>query len=116
MSTKYDITMNQGALYELKINLKGVDENDNIVPYDLTGMALRSQMRKSYDNCNAVAFTVTITDLVNGGVKLTMPANLSEELMYTSYVWDLEVYDPADESIVYRPLYGNVTVTPEVTR
>lgn len=112
----YDMIINKGSLYCLKVNLEGKDINGLTIPYDLTGMSVRSQIRKTYDTCDFVAFDVTIDDVVNGKITLKLGANISTTLKAGSSFWDLEVYDPTDESIVYRPVGGKVTIVAEVTR
>lgn len=112
----YDMVINKGATYCLKVNIEGKDINGTTIPYDLTDLAVRSQLRKSYDSCEFTAFSITIDDVVNGMVTVKLGADVSETLKAGDYFWDLEVYDPNDVSIVYRPVGGTATVSAEVTR
>ena len=112
----YDMTINKGSTYQLKVNLFGKDINGTTIPYDLTGKDVRSQIRKNYDSCDYVSFGITIDDVVNGQLTLTLGANVSATLKAGSSFWDLEVFDPLDETIVYRPIGGKVTISAEVTR
>lgn len=115
LSTVYNISLNQGSYYCLKINLQGKDINGLTVPFDLTGYSVRSQIRRTYDSCDVFPFTATIDDVINGNVTLSLPATVSVNMDNTSYVWDMEVYSDTDTGIVYRPVSGTVTVSPEVT-
>lgn len=115
-TTPYDITVKQGASWARSITLKtlaGV-----AVPIE-AGWLGRAQIRKSYDGPLLASFTVTITDHAAGAFTVSLPATALVGQVYArpaKGVWDLELYDPEDATRVLAPLYGEVTIIPEVTK
>lgn len=121
MSTKYDITIDQGADFTLLIKVQqkipdGCTTNCSTIDMNLTGKGVRGQIRKTYDSCEAFAFTATIVTALEGEFKLYLPARTSETMPAGSYVWDCEVYDLTDLDNVLRPFYGVATVLANVTK
>jgi hypothetical protein len=109
MSIKANIVIDQGADYEVTIDI--TDDNGDIVV--LTGYTGAAQMRKHYTSTTAYSFGVNISPLV-GTVTLSMSAATSANIASGRYVWDCELTSSAN--VVTRIVEGIVTVTPQVTR
>lgn len=121
MSQQENITINQGADFTFRAKLlhkipDGCTTNCSIVPMDLTGKGVRAQIRRTYDACDAYDFEASVTDAAEGQITLFLPATLTGTMKAVAHVWDVEVYDLDDAERVFRPFYGSVTVTPEVTK
>lgn len=112
---KYDITVKQGASWSRSFTLKTAGV---AVPIE-AGWLGRAQLRRSYDGPLVGSFTVTITDHAAGAFTVSLPATALVGQVYArpaKGVWDLELYDPEDPTRVLAPLYGEVTIIPEVTK
>ena len=107
MSTKANITIDQGSSFTTTINL--TDDAGNVL--DLTGYSANSQIRRWYTSNTAVDFT---TALANGVITLTLTSNTPANLVYGRYVYDVKLTDPANT--ITRVVEGIVTVTPGVSR
>lgn len=116
MSTAFNITIYKGARYIMRLDLQAEDLNGSTIPYDLTGFALRAQLRPSYDSDVVYQFTIEMVDEVLGKVKLILPATLTDTITEDSLVYDLEVYSETNVDNVERPVYGSATVIQNVTR
>ncbi len=112
----YNFTIEQGARFSKRIEWK--DAADDLVP--LTGLAARMHLRPKVDS--ATVLLEMTTD--NGRITLTDPgiiewalgADVTADLDFSSAVYDLEIYDPLDDTVVDRLLEGKVTLKKEVTR
>jgi hypothetical protein len=109
MSIKANIVIDQGADYEVTIDI--TDDNGDII--NLTGYTGAAQMRKTYSSTTAYPFTVSISPLV-GTVTLAMAAPASANIAPGRFVWDCELTSAAN--VVSRIVEGMVTLTPQVTR
>lgn len=95
--------------------------NPDQTPVNLTGSSLAADLRKNPTSPPLAAFTVVITDAVNGKATLSMPFSITSTLQAANvpndpagaYVWDLKWTDSLGD--VSRPLYGAVTVWREIT-
>ena len=116
MSKEINITINQGSVFKMNVDIEAKDLSGSTIPFDLTGHAIRSQARPSYDSDVSYDFTIIITDRENGKFSLNMAPSVSETIEETTLVYDIEVYSLTDEEFVERIVYGTVTVTPQVTR
>lgn len=116
MGPSYDITIKQGATFFLLLNLKEEDVAGAITPFNATGMMFRGQVKRCPQGTTAWDFTFNPIDLSNGEVEVKMGADVTETLPAGELVYDIEVYDPSDITIVYKGLYGKATVIEEVTR
>jgi uncharacterized protein (UPF0261 family) len=119
MAGRLDLTIEQGASYELPLALQ---HSDGTV-YNLTGYTGRGQIRKYHRSTSIVAsFTVTISTPTDGTLTLTLTATetatmpCGEEITdeKSKYVYDLEIVHTT--GTVKRILDGYVYVSPEVTR
>jgi hypothetical protein len=114
-AANYDITIEQGATFQLNIVWKA----PNGTPIDLTGYTARMQVREK------VSSTATLLSLTteNGGIALggaagtiavTAAATLTDDITTKRGVYDLELVSSG--GVVTRLIEGCVTISPEVTR
>ena len=86
------------------------------VPYDLTNLLVKSQIRKSYYSSNTTAeFAVSIPTPTDGTIILTLDSNATSNIAPGRYVYDVLLKDPEAETVT-RVLEGIVNVNPQVTR
>jgi hypothetical protein len=110
---KYNIEVQRGATFILAVKLTAAN-----VAMLLTGYKARAQMRTDYGAATAfLTFTSDdgsiLIDEELGRLELIAPASDTTLITPDEGVWDLELVAPS--GIVYRILYGDVLVTPEVT-
>ena len=106
-----EIFLEQGTTFTTNITLDDVDG----VPFDLTDVTAKSQIRKSYYSANTTAeFTVTITTPTSGVILLTLGAPTTANIAAGRYVYDVAIKDTANT--VTRVLEGIVNVIPQVTK
>ena len=109
MANNYDLSINAGATYKLRITV----QNTNITDYDFA-----MKIKRNYTSTAAAVDATTanglfvISDGANGVVDLTIPASTTAN-MSDSYVYDVEM-DTGSE--ITRIMQGSVTVSPEVTK
>lgn len=112
----YDFTIEQGATFSLPITWK-----DSLgVPVPLVGLLARMQLRATL----ASAIVIHSLTTENGEITLTSPGNILLEIgaditaafTFKTASYDLEIYDPADLTIVRRLLSGYIILSLEVTR
>lgn len=108
MTTRNDIVINQGATFSTSINL--VDAANN--PLSLAGYTAASQMKRWYTSINSTTFTVAI-NATSGVIALSLPANVTANLVHGRYVYDVDLVDSAN--VVTRIVEGMVVVNPGVT-
>lgn len=118
--TQEDLTIKAGTTYDKPWEFLNEDET----PMDLTGWTARMQLRSSM-TADEVALELTTE---NGGIVIDeenstltililddQTSALAIDNAKTKYVYDLEIVYPTT-NYVDCPLYGKVTVSPEVTR
>jgi hypothetical protein len=116
MSAKtYNITIEQGATFRL--NVRWLDPDDN--PIDITGYTARMQVRRRYNDPDAVlSLTSDDGDIAIGNeagtVDVTASADDTAAIGIKCGVYDLELESPA--GTVTRLLEGSAVISPEVTR
>ncbi len=118
---KYDMEIDQGSEYKLKIVLK----NKNGSRKDLTGFTGKSQIRKkpSATTVNGEFVIIFIEPRINGEIELVLPASVSSAIKVgdtinddkSQYVYDLEIYAPTT-NVPLRVIDGLVRFSPEVTK
>jgi hypothetical protein len=112
----YDITIEQGATFQLSITWKDADDN----PIDLTGYTARMQVRRRHRAEDPALLSLTTENgaITLGGaagtISIVASATSTDDLPAKPCVYDIELISPG--SIVYRVLEGAADVTPEVTR
>ena len=106
-----ELFLEQGTTFTTNITLDDIDG----VPYDLTGVTAKSQIRKSYYSANTTAeFTVVIPTPTDGNINLILDANITANIAAGRYVYDVAIKDTANT--VTRVLEGIVNVIPQVTK
>ena len=120
-ATVYDITIEQGATFELPLRWK-----DPLgVPIDITGYTARMQVRRSYSAPIALLSLTSESNpagIVLGGpdgtIRVVADALLTSRMPATDlssrYVYDIELVSPTGK--VTRLMQGQVEVRAEVTR
>lgn len=105
-----ELFLEQGTDFLTTITLDDV----NGVPYDLTDIQAKSQIRKSYYSTNPTAnFTITISAPTSGRIVLQLPNATTSNIAAGRYVYDVIIKDSANT--VTRVLEGIVNVIPQVT-
>ena len=115
MTTTYDITVRQGAKFELSIKALNVDRSIK----DLTGYLARFQVRKTAADATVLMSGTTEDGRMSvngpaGVVSINVGADVTAPMTWTTGVWDVEAYSSA--SNVIRLAEGFASLSPEVTR
>lgn len=106
-----ELFLEQGTTFTTSITLDDIDG----VPYDLTDVTAKSQIRKSYYSANTTAeFTVTINTPTDGTILLLLDSATTANIAAGRYVYDVAIKDTANT--VTRVLEGIVNVIPQVTK
>jgi hypothetical protein len=106
-----ELFLEQGATFTTNITLDDIDG----LPFNLTGVTAKSQIRKSYYSANATAqFVITINTPTDGTILLSLGANTTANIAAGRYVYDVAIKDTANT--VTRVLEGIVNVIPQVTK
>lgn len=106
-----ELFLEQGTTFTTNITLDDVDG----IPFDLTGVQAKSQIRKSYYSANTTAeFDVQINSPTTGLILLVLDAQVTANIAAGRYVYDVAIKDTANT--VTRVLEGIVNVIPQVTR
>ena len=83
---------------------------------NLAGYTARAQLRPSKSSSTLSAtFTCGIPTPSNGKITMTLPNATSSGLTAGRFFYDLEIFTSSN-TVVQRLLYGEVTLTQEVTR
>jgi len=110
-AARYDLVIDQGSDFAIEFTVaeSGVAKN-------LTGYLARAQLRPSKgSSALSGSFTCTIPTPTNGKINMVLANAVSSALTAGRFFYDLEIYTSGD-TIVSRILYGEVTLTQEVTR
>jgi hypothetical protein len=106
-----DLFLEQGTTFTTTITLDDVDG----IPFDLTDVEAKGQIRRSYYSSNATAtFVVTIPTPTEGGIILNLPATTTANIAAGRYVYDVAIKDASNS--ITRVLEGTVSVLPQVTK
>jgi hypothetical protein len=108
MSTTYDITIDQGATYNL-----GVSLNENGSPMSLTGSSVLAQIRKDSGTALLASFTTATSGTTAGVVSLTLADSVTKNLSPGIFHYDVLLTKSGGTKI--RILEGKVTVTPAIS-
>jgi hypothetical protein len=111
MSAAYtELFLEQGTDFYTSITLDDVNGD----PYDLTGVAAKGQIKKSYYSTNETShFTIAINDPPTGVIALSLSSSNTANIAAGRYVYDVIIKDAANN--VTRVLEGTVNVIPQVT-
>jgi len=122
----YDITIEQGATFQLPLTLQAQSSsvNPTLINMNLTGYTAKSQVRDFYNNTNVLAemtidFGSAGSGLTTGSVSssgsivLSLTAAQTALMPYMRAVWDMKLYIGTTET---RVLEGDAWIKPSVTR
>ena len=110
-AARYDLVIDQGSDFaiEFTVNESGSAKN-------LSGYSARAQLRPSKSSSTlSASFTCGYPTPANGKINMTLTNATSKTLTAGRYHYDLEIFTSSD-TIVTRLLFGEVTLTQEVTR
>lgn len=112
MSAGYqELFLEQGTSFITTITIDDVYG----IPYDLTNITAKSQVRKSYYSTSPTAdFVISIPVPTNGTITLSLDASVTSNIAAGRYVYDVVIKNNANN--VSRVLEGIVNVLPQVTR
>lgn len=114
LAGRYDIICDQGSTLERTFVFRDANKN----PINNTGWAARMQVRPTFKS-DAIYLDLSSTagDIVLGGVNgeiaISADAGTMENIKAGNHVYDIELVTPTQ---VFKPVRGNFTVRPEVTR
>ena len=110
-SARYDLVIDQGSDFAIEFTVAEAGTAKN-----LSGYSARAQLRaKKSSSSVSATFTCTIPTPANGKINMSLPNGTSAALTAGRFFYDLEIYTSSD-AFVNRLLYGEVTLTQEVTR
>lgn len=110
MATVSNLYVDQGAFYRTYVTVANTDGT----PLDLTGFTAASQMRKSYQSSTAYNFTTSISNPIQGRVRIELSSEQSRVIPSGKYLYDVEVTSPSGEKT--RVVEGIVLINPEITK
>jgi len=109
--TAENFSIDQGADFSRTFTVT----TDGTTAYDISGLTLQAQMRKSYDSSSATAtFTATVVSGTAGTYKLTLSNSTTAAITSGRYVYDVELI--LSDSTIEKVHYGLITVHPEATK
>lgn len=119
MTAKKDLTIYQGSTFRFQFTITEIDEYRNETAMDLTGCEVGMQIRPSHRSNDLIldlgdSDYIKILDAPNGVIEIDVPASVTEDLNFSSGVYDIEIKFPDD--FVIRIIEGRVTLSLEVTR
>lgn len=110
MATVTNLYVDQGSFYRTYVTVTSTAGT----PLDLTGFTVASQMRKSYQTTTAYDFTTSISNPIQGRVRIELSSEQSRLIPAGKYLYDLEVTSPTGEKT--RVVEGIVLINPEITK
>jgi hypothetical protein len=117
MASTYNTVIDQGADWFLNVTWEDVNED----PIDITGYTAALQLRTS-PLARVVSLNLTTE---NDGIAITGASGLvsihatndqTADLTPQRYTYDLELYSPANPTVVTRLIQGTVEVSANTTR
>jgi hypothetical protein len=106
----YDIVIDQGSDFALKLDLSNADG-----AISLAGYSARAQMRPTpTSDTLSATFTCTILDAASGSMRIALTNGTTAGLTPGKYYYDVEIVSGG--GAVTRLIQGIARVTPEVTR
>lgn len=110
-AARYNLVIDQGSDFAVDFTIS----EDGTVK-NLTGFSARAQMRATkLATAVSASFTCTITTPTSGVVRMSLPHATSTALTAGRFYYDMEIYTGSDAAVT-RLLYGEITLTQEVTR
>ena len=108
--TAENFGMDQGATFSKNFTVT----TDGSTAYDISGLTLQAQMRKSFDSTSATTFTASVVTGSSGIYKLVLSETTTASITAGRYVYDLNITSGA--GITTRVVEGQAIITPGVTR
>ena len=99
-----DIYIDAGDSYAKDFSIK--DEYGQ--PINLSGLDISATMHRYYGSGTSYALVPTITDAVNGKMRMTMTSTESAKLNNPRYVYEVRVFDTYSTT---RIVYGQALIT-----
>jgi len=110
-AARYDLVIDQGSDFAIEFTVAESGSAKN-----LSGYTARAQLRPSKSSSTlSASFTCGIPTPLNGKITMTLPNGTSSGLTAGRFFYDLEIFTSSN-TVVQRLLYGEVTLTQEVTR
>lgn len=111
----YNLNIEQGATFEESFVVR--DSSNNLM--DLTGYTARMQIRPFVSSPEVLLDASTVNGILvitalEGRIDLVLSPLQTEQLLYTTSVYDLEIEDASGK--VTRLVQGTVNVSQQVTR
>ena len=108
--TAENFGLDQGATFSKNFTVT----TDGSTAYDISGLTLQAQMRKSFDSSSATTFTASVVTGSSGIYKLVLSETTTASIEAGRYVYDV-MMTLADSTIevVHK---GILTVNPRVTQ
>jgi hypothetical protein len=109
--TNENFSIDQGADFSKNFTVT----TDGSTAYDISGLTVQAQMRKSFDSSTASAtFTASVVTGASGIYKLVLSNSTTASIAAGRYVYDVELR--LSDSTLEKVHYGIVTVHPEATK
>lgn len=117
--SEYNFELGQGTDKRLVFSLSAADCMGRKVAFDLTGYSAAMQLRTATfapeaDDTLTTGNGRLLLDETAGTITAVFPHQVTEKYQARTYVYDIEITNPASE--ISRILSGKIKVTPEVTR
>jgi hypothetical protein len=109
MAFKANLVIDQGSEFSTEFIIK--DDMDN--PIDFTEYTIEAKIKKTFEEVNGIPFN--IIGYANGAIEISLDSNVSDEIKYGQYVWDLKAISPPPIVETKRIVEGLVQITPKVT-
>lgn len=114
-ATRLDIVIEQGVRFDRSIQVRNKDGTVK----NLTGYSGRMQIRPSYASATVLLDATTANGMVTinapgGVVTITIGADITTPMTWTSGYYDVEIFSSAAD--VIRILQGSASLSLEVTR
>jgi hypothetical protein len=110
MAAEYNITILQGATFNLVVNW----EDEDGVAISLSGYTVAMSIKTAYGGTSIVTPTITITDAATGEITVTISATNTAAITADYGVYDIELTHTSTGTVV-RLMQGAVIIDKEVT-
>lgn len=115
---RYNLTIDQGSDFELKLTVKDKDQGN--LPRNLSTWKARASMRPTLESSTVHHFTGDNPAPNSAGeVTISMTAAQTKNIKAGIYHYDLEIYqedEQNNDTAVERLVYGTASLRREVTR
>lgn len=117
MATVINFVVDAGSKFEGIATI----QNEDGTLYNLTGLNIYSQMKKSfYSTRNIIEIQASVYgNPIDGNILLELDPSVTQELpslMTNTWVYDIESHDPNDVTVAKRVCEGVITINPNATK